>query len=55
MANEAVNPVLRIWCPPHRINLVLKAAAEAVADGTGSKLSTRIRSSCASSKIKSLR
>lgn len=34
MANEAANPVLRIWCPPHQINLVLKAAAEAVADGT---------------------
>jgi hypothetical protein len=34
MANEAANPVLRIWCPPHQIDLVLKAAAEAVADGT---------------------
>jgi hypothetical protein len=34
MANEAANPVLRIWCPPHQIDLVLKATAEAVADGT---------------------
>jgi hypothetical protein len=34
MANEAANPVLRIWCPPHQIDLVLKADAEAVADGT---------------------
>jgi hypothetical protein len=34
MANEAANPVLRIWCPPHQIDLVLKAAVEAVADGT---------------------
>ncbi len=34
MANEAANPVLRIWCPPHQIDLVLKAVAEAVANGT---------------------
>jgi hypothetical protein len=34
MANEAANLVLRIWCPPHQIDLVLKVVAEAVADGT---------------------
>ncbi len=34
MANEAANPVLRIWCPLHQIDLVLKVAVEAVADGT---------------------
>ncbi len=34
MANEAANPVLRIWCPPHQIDLVLKAVVEAVANGT---------------------
>jgi hypothetical protein len=34
MANEVANPVLRIWCPLHQIDLVLKADAEAVADGT---------------------
>jgi hypothetical protein len=34
MANEAANPVLRIWCPPHQIDLVLKVVAEVVADGT---------------------
>ncbi|RQM30395.1 hypothetical protein B5M09_013891, partial [Aphanomyces astaci] len=28
------NPVLQIWCAPHQIDLVVKQAAECVADGT---------------------
>jgi len=33
MVAAAENPVLRIWCAPHQIDLVVKQAAESVADG----------------------
>jgi hypothetical protein len=34
MVATAENPVLRIWCAPHQIDLVVKLAAECVTDGT---------------------
>jgi hypothetical protein len=38
MVKEAVHEVLRVWCPPHQIDLVIKDATCKINDGSFSKI-----------------